>query len=78
MNEDRLNTLLRDMEPSEAAEIREFAHREPWEQNVYLFREIKGLKKSKTLQDRLYDYGMAGALVAYLLFDQRANIPGLK
>lgn len=78
MNEDRLSALLRNMQPDEAAEIREFAHREPWEQNVYLYRELKSLKKAKSFQDRLYDMGYAGALIAYVLFDNRNNLPGIK
>ena len=86
MNEERLNAVLREFQPDEAAEMREFALREPWEQNLYLFREVKGLKKTvslpaakpPTLQDRLYDFGYIGAFIAYALFDNRNNLPGIK
>lgn len=78
MNEDRLNSMLRDLDPADAAEIREFAQRDTDEKIVYLFREMKGLKKSKPLTDRLYDMGYVGALLAYVLFDNKGNIPGIK
>lgn len=79
-----LNKALAELEPSVAAEIREFAGRDPNVQLVYLYRElmemkadIAALKRSRSLKDRFTDIGTAGALVAYLLFDQRDKLGGL-
>lgn len=85
MNEERLNAVLRGLDPEVAAEEREFATRDQWEQNLYLYRTVKSiradvkvLQQRRSFHDRLYDYGMAGAMLAYLLFDNRSNLPGIK
>ena len=77
-----LNALLEDLPPRTAAEIREFANRDPQAQNVYLYRELTALRAQlvdlqgrKTISDKLFDYGNAAALVAYLLFQNRNNLP---
>ena len=45
MNERRFGEMLNGLDPEEASIVREFAHRDLWEQNVYLFREIRDVKR---------------------------------
>lgn len=75
LNGDRLNELVHGLHPSEAAEVREFAGWKQDEQLVYLYRELKLLKQTKPFRERVYEFGMVGAWLAYILFDQRGNIP---
>lgn len=76
MNEERISALLQPIDDNAVrAEVREFAARPMDEQLVQLYLEVKGLKKSKPITDRLYDFGYVGALIAYMLFDQRDQLP---
>ncbi|HET6496886.1 MAG TPA: hypothetical protein VFH61_16140 [Thermoleophilia bacterium] len=89
MNNERINDLVRDDRPEVAAVVREFAGRPSDEQLVYLFRgqqraaedrrklfaDIEALKVTKPFREKLYDLGMAGALVSYILFDRREVFP---
>lgn len=84
MDAQSLNRVLEELPPSQAAEVREFAGRDVGVQLVYLFREvvalkedIAALKRSRSMKDRITDFGTAGALIAYLLFDQRGSLPGI-
>lgn len=85
----RLNDLVREFSPQEAAVLREFAQRPQDEQLVYLFRElldakreasdakaaVLDLKRGRPLMEKLQDFGMVGALVAYILFDNSDKLP---
>lgn len=79
-----LNKALEELSPSLAAEIREFAGRDLDAKIVYLYREIVEMKgtiatmqRSRSMKDRFTDFGTMGALIAYLLFDQRGSLPGI-
>ena len=76
MNGSRLDELLRDDPPALASELREYLSRPQEERDLYLYREVLTLKQSKGFRERLYDLGSVGALLAYVLFDQRARWPG--
>lgn len=76
LNGPRLNELVHDLAPAEAAEIREFASRPSDEQLVWLYREMKRYHTSeRSWKDRLTEAGTFGALIAYILFDHRAELP---
>lgn len=78
MNGERINALMHDI-PDNAlrAEVREFAMRPQDEQLVQLYIAMKGQKASKSLRDRLFEYGYVGSLIAYVLFDNKDQIPPL-
>ena len=74
MNGDRLDVLVRGLPPDRASVVREFARHPQDEQLVFLYVELvelqQGLKQQKPLRERLYDFGMVGAFLAYVLLDR--------
>lgn len=57
------------------SEAIEFAARDMDEKLLWLFIEGRRQKQVKPWREKLYDYGAIGAWVAYVLFDNRDQIP---
>lgn len=85
MNSERVTELLHGINDfGVRSKAREFAIAPQDEQNLHLFLAVEKLNSqiaalqeknsSKPLAQRLYDYGVVGALLAYVLYD-RGQIP---
>lgn len=69
--EESIEHLLRGLDPADAPEVREFARRTAQEQMIYLFIEVRKMQRQRDPRNLIASMGPLGALVAYVMFDQR-------
>ena len=67
---EEINRLLDSFPPEEAGAIREFAQRPLWAQNIYLYKEVRDIRRSRSFPALLTHGAQAAGLVLYALFDK--------